>query len=116
LYRNAELTIDAVTRNRQVDDLHSNRRGRGEILREIAENPVLHARLYNAAFVEMQYFGYLRREPDQGGYDFWLGILNNRLPNDLSGYRSMVCAFITSREYQERFSSTVTRTDNDCAP
>lgn len=116
LYRNAELTIEAALRNRQVDDLNSNRRGRGEILREIAEHQSLHARLYNAAFVQMQYFGYLRREPDQGGYDFWLGILNNRLPNDMSGYKSMVCAFITSREYQERFSSAVTRTDNDCAP
>jgi hypothetical protein len=116
LYRNAEITPDAATRNRQVDDLNNNRRGRGEILREVAESPELHNRQYNSAFVLMQYFGYLRREPDQGGYDFWLGILNNRLPNDLNGYKSMVCAFITSREYQERFSTVVTRTDNDCAP
>ncbi|MDX6696038.1 MAG: thermitase [Blastocatellia bacterium] len=116
LYRNAELAPDAVTRNRQVDDLEQNRRGRGEILREVAETPELHARQYNSAFVLMQYFGYLRREPDAGGYDFWLGILNNRLPNDMNGYKSMVCAFITSREYQERFSATVTRRDDDCAP
>ncbi|HEY0407399.1 MAG TPA: S8 family serine peptidase [Pyrinomonadaceae bacterium] len=116
LYRNAELTPDAATRNLLVDDLNNNRRGRGEILRAVAETPELHSRQYNAAFVLMQYFGYLRREPDQGGYDFWLGILNNRLPNDMSGYKSMVCAFITSREYQERFSSTITRRDDDCAP
>jgi subtilisin family serine protease len=116
LYRNAEITPDAATRNRQIDDLDNNRRGRGQILREVAESQELHNRQYNSAFVLMQYFGYLRREPDQGGYDFWLGILTNRLPNDMSGYKSMVCAFITSREYQERFSTTSTRTDNDCAP
>jgi thermitase len=116
LYRNAEITPDAPTRSRQIDDLNNNRLGRGDILREVVENRELHNRHYNAAFVLTQYFGYLRREPDQGGYDFWLGILNNRLPNDMSGYKSMVCAFITSREYQERFSTVVTRTDNDCAP
>lgn len=116
LYLNAELVPDAATRSRQVDDLNNNRRGRGEILREVAESTELHAKQYNAAFVLMQYFGYLRREPDQGGYDFWLGILTNRLPNDMSGYKSMVCAFLTSPEYQQRFSTLVTRTDNDCAP
>jgi hypothetical protein len=31
------------------------------------------------------------------------------------GYRSMVCAFITSSEYQLRFGSTVTRNNADCA-
>jgi len=53
--------------------------------------------------VLMQYFGYLRRDPDQGGYDFWLGILTNKLSNDSSGYRAMVKAFMTSIEYRARF-------------
>jgi hypothetical protein len=60
----------------------------------------------------MQYFGYLRRDPDQGGYDFWLSVLNNVQPNN---FRGMVCAFITSREYQERFSPVITRSDQLCA-
>ena len=59
----------------------------------------------------MQYFGYLRRNVDQGGYDFWLDVLNNREPNN---YRGMICSFITSREYQERFGSVVTRSNADC--
>ena len=67
---------------------------------------------YNAAFVLMQYFGYLRRDPDQGGYDFWLGIVNNP---SLASYRSMVCAFVTSQEYQERFGNTLFYTDRECA-
>ena len=62
----------------------------------------------------MQYFGYLRRDPDQGGYDFWLNILNNNLPSDPSGYRAMVCAFVTSGEYQLRFGSQITHTNQEC--
>jgi Tol biopolymer transport system component len=66
---------------------------------------------YNAAFVLMQYFGYLHRDVDQSGYDFWLDVLNNREPNN---YRGMVCSFLTSSEYQLRFGSMVTRTNADC--
>jgi len=66
---------------------------------------------YNPAFVLMQYFGYLRRNVDQDGYSFWLDVVNNREPNN---YHGMVCAFITSNEYQLRFGSTVTRSNADC--
>ena len=66
---------------------------------------------YNRAFVLMQYFGYLRRNPDDGGYNFWLGIVNNP---SVASYRSMVCAFLTSAEYQQRFSSHVPRNDSEC--
>ena len=68
---------------------------------------------YNPAFVLMQYFGYLRRDVDQNGYDFWLELLNNR---ELNNYRGMVCAFITSREYQLRFGSVATHSNADCSP
>jgi hypothetical protein len=60
----------------------------------------------------MQYFGYLRRNPDPGGYDFWLNVLNDRVPGN---YHAMVCAFLTSAEYQLRFGTAVTRTDRDCS-
>ncbi len=76
---------------------------RGQIIREAIEMPIFQQAEYNRAFVLMQYFGYLRRDPEQGGYDFWLGILTTRLPNDSSGYRAMVKAFITSIEYRARF-------------
>ncbi len=66
---------------------------------------------YNRAFVLMQYFGYLKRNPDSGGFTFWQNVLNNLEPNN---YRGMVCAFVTSREYQERFS-TATQNDHGCA-
>jgi subtilisin family serine protease len=67
--------------------------------------------VYNPSFVLMQYFGYLHRNPEQGGYDFWLNVLNNKEPGN---YRGMVCSFITSAEYQLRFGTTVTRTNRDC--
>lgn len=67
---------------------------------------------YHASFVTMQYFGYLIRSPEQGGYLFWLDVLNNRDPNN---YRGMVCSFLTSAEYQQRFGQTVTRTNADCS-
>jgi len=66
---------------------------------------------YNPAFVLMQYFGYLRRDVDQNGYAYWLDIVNDREPNN---YHAMVCAFITSSEYQLRFGPAVTRSNGDC--
>jgi hypothetical protein len=86
--------------------------GRAQVMRSIVDNAAFAAAEYNAAFVLMQYFGYLQRNPDDGGYLFWLGILNDRVPNN---YRAMVCAFITSTEYQQRFGSVITRSNNDCA-
>jgi hypothetical protein len=80
-------------------------------LREAAENTEVINAEYNPSFVLMQYFGYLRRDADQGGFDFWLNVLNNREPNN---YQAMVCAFITSREYQERFGLELTRSNADC--
>ncbi len=85
---------------------------RARILRLVADNAALQQAQYNSAFVLMQYFGYLRRDPDEGGYQFWLDVLNNRVPGN---FRSMVCAFLTSAEYQLRFGTAVTRTNLDCA-
>ena len=56
--------------------------------------------LFNAAFVQMEYFGYLQRDPDPGGYDFWLGKLN--FFGDWVN-AEMVKAFIKSPEYRSRF-------------
>ena len=60
----------------------------------------------------MRYFGYLPRDADEGGYEFWLDVLNNREPGN---YRGMVCAFITSVEYQKRFSSVAAHSNRECS-
>lgn len=80
-------------------------------VRDAIDNSAFSSAEFNPSFVLMQYFGYLKRDPEQGGYLFWLDVLNNRVPGN---YRGMVCAFITSREYQERFGTTVTQNDQNC--
>jgi uncharacterized repeat protein (TIGR01451 family) len=83
---------------------------RARLLRIVIEDARLRSAEYNRAFVLAQYFGYLRRDADTGGYAFWLNVLNAN-PNN---FRGMVCAFITSQEYQQRFSPVFTRANSDC--
>jgi YVTN family beta-propeller protein len=85
---------------------------RSAVLQSLANNAGYQAATLNPAFVLMQYFGYLQRDADQGGYSFWLNVLNR----DPSNYRGMVCSFITSAEYQQRFSSVVTHSNAECGP
>jgi Calx-beta domain-containing protein len=94
-----------------IDDFAANN-SRSRILRMVADDATLKQAEYNRAFVLMQYFGYLRRDPDEGGYLFWLNIINDKVPGN---FRSMVCAFISSAEYQDRFSSIRTRNDSVCS-
>lgn len=106
----ASLVPYTAERERLVIEMLSGK-SRAQLVRNVVEFAEFKQREHNPAFVLMQYFGYLRRDPDQGGYDFWLNVLNNREPNN---YRGMVCAFLTSGEMQERFSSLRTRTDVEC--
>jgi hypothetical protein len=84
---------------------------RSLVVGDLAENTSFSQATFNQSFVLMEYFGYLQRDIDSGGYDFWLNVLENGQPGN---YRGMVCAFITSTEYQQRFSSVVTRGNGDC--
>jgi hypothetical protein len=84
---------------------------RSLVLRSVAEGSLFKQTQYNAAFVLMEYYGYLGRNPDRQGYDFWLNVLNE---GDRNNYRGMVCSFITSAEYQRRFSAVVTRSNAEC--
>lgn len=84
-------------------------RTRAQVLRDIAEHPTLARTELNRAFVLMQFFGYLRRNPndppdrDYTGYDFWLTKLN-QFNGDFTA-AEMVKAFITSAEYRQRFGT-----------
>ncbi|HEV7858018.1 MAG TPA: fibronectin type III domain-containing protein [Pyrinomonadaceae bacterium] len=66
---------------------------------------------YNPSFVLMEYFGYLKRNPETEGFQFWLNVLDNKEPRN---YRGMVCSFITSAEYQLRFSPVTTHSNREC--
>ncbi len=87
---------------------------RGSVLRKIAENQVFIDREYNAAFVLMEYFAYLRRDPEQEGFDFWFDQVKRCPIRNVGAQHALVCSFITSREYQLRFSSVVTRANAQC--
>ena len=83
---------------------------RAQVLLRVVDNAQFKQREYNRVFVLMQFFGYLQRDPDTAGFNFWLGVLNQQPQN----FRGMVCAFVTSEEYQRRFSPVVTRNNGEC--
>src|SRR2546423_5783348 len=111
LFANAGITPSAAERNQLIQGLNNGTETRASVLQKIVENQAFYQREYNRAFVLMQYFGYLRREPDEGGFNFWLNVLNNRVQGN---FKAMVCAFATSAEYQLRFAPTFTHTNQEC--
>lgn len=74
---------------------------RTDILRQVAENQQFVNAKRNEMFVMMQYFGYLRRNPDAAGLNFWLNKLNQFDGNFERA--EMVKAFLVSGEYRNRF-------------
>jgi uncharacterized protein (TIGR03118 family) len=76
---------------------------RARALRRVAENPAFANAEFTRAFVTMEYFGYLRRDPDADGLSFWLSKLNQFNGDFIKA--EMVKAFISSDEYRHRFSA-----------
>jgi hypothetical protein len=84
-----------------VDGLNRGTLTRAAALGQIAENEQFVSAKRNEMFVMMQYFGYLRRNPDESGFRFWLNKLNQFDGNFERA--EMVKAFIVSGEYRNRF-------------
>jgi hypothetical protein len=99
--------LSTSERDTLVTQLQSGQKTRAEVLRAVAEDSDLNNSEKNRAFVLMQFFGYLRRNPndpqdtDYSGYKFWLDKLNQFSGNFVEA--EMVKAFITSIEYRQRF-------------
>ncbi|HEX8117820.1 MAG TPA: DUF4214 domain-containing protein, partial [Pyrinomonadaceae bacterium] len=82
---------------------------RAEVLAEVIEDEQFNKQEFNRAFVLMQYFGYLRRNPadppdsDLTGYNYWL----SKLAEFGGDYEraEMVKAFLSSTEYRRRFGN-----------
>ena len=72
---------------------------RAQVVRAIADSDEVFQLEFNQAFVFMQYVGYLKRDPEQAGFNAWLNYLNTH-PND---FRTMVNGFANSLEYRSRF-------------
>lgn len=113
LNQNAGLVLSASERAGAINFFAgapdtTNLTARAAALRQVAENQNLYNAELNRAFVLMEYFGYLRRNPNEGpdtdysGYDSWLSKLNAFNGNFVNA--EMVKAFITSSEYRGRFT------------
>jgi hypothetical protein len=114
LFVRAGVTPSAADRQAAINEFgtaptSSDAAARARALRRVAENSLLKAQEFNKAFVLMQYFGYLQRNPDDApdnslaGYNFWLNKLNQF--NGDFRQAEMVKAFITSSEYRGRFGT-----------
>ncbi len=107
LNANAGGVLSQAERDQLVSELASGAKTRAQVLRSVAEDADLARNEFNKAFVLMQYFGYLRRNPNDepemnfGGYDFWLNKLNQFNGNFVES--EMVKAFLVSLEYRQRF-------------
>jgi Tol biopolymer transport system component len=114
LYANAGVTPSAAERTSAINEFGGapntvDTAARARVLRRVSENSTLKQQELNKAFVLMQYFGYLRRNPfdppepnlNFDGYNFWLNKLNQFNGNFVNA--EMVKAFITSGEYRHRF-------------
>jgi hypothetical protein len=77
--------------------LHTGALTRAQALRAVADSDQAGAAEFDGAFVAMQYYGYLRRKPEPGGYDAWLRVLRG------GDARTMVNGFLNSGEYRLRF-------------
>ncbi len=114
LFTNAGVTPSSADRSAAIAEFGTatntaDTAARARALRRVAENSILAQQEFNRAFVLMQYFGYLRRNPndapeatlDFSGYNFWLNKLNSFNGNFTAA--EMVKAFLASSEYRRRF-------------
>ncbi len=109
LNQRAGGVLSMAERDQVIADLTANNTmaGRATAVRRVAEDPELRQAEFNRAFVLMQYYGYLRRNPDEGqdtnfgGWKFWLDKLDQFNGNFIQA--EMVKAFISSGEYRDRF-------------
>jgi len=80
-----------------IDALNAGTQTKAQVLRQITESGEVYQKYYNQAFVVMEYFGYLRRDPD-ALYLNWIDVLNEG-----GDSRYMVNGFVNSAEYRQRF-------------
>jgi hypothetical protein len=95
LLNTAGVTLGS--RQAMIDGLNNSTMTRGQVLRQIVESTEVSTKYNHQAYAVMEYFGYLRRQPD-GFYLQWIQVLD--ATNDPRG---MVTGFVTSQEYRNRF-------------
>ena len=91
-----------LSKSELINRLEAQALTRAQVLRAVVQSQEVDRAEYNGAFVAMQYYGYLRRTPDDEGYQAWLRYLNVN-PTE---FRTMVSGFMNSNEYRLRFGAT----------
>jgi hypothetical protein len=89
--------VNVPNRQTLIDSLNAGTLTRAHALRQIAESGEVYGAYYNQAFVVMEYFGYLRRDPD-ALYVNWIQVLDQG-----GDSRHMVEGFVDAAEYRNRF-------------
>lgn len=89
------ITSRDAGREKLVIELGAHTMTRAAVLESLIDNPAFPMREFNRAFVMMHYFAYLKRDPDEAGFQFWLQNLNR-----FSDYSGFTEAFAASTERQ----------------
>ncbi|HUQ31150.1 MAG TPA: tandem-95 repeat protein, partial [Pyrinomonadaceae bacterium] len=80
-----------------INGLTNNTLTRAQVLRQFVESTEVFTKYVNEAFIVMNYFGFLRRNPD-AAFQAWIQIFNKS--NDDKG---IINGFVNSAEYRHRF-------------
>ncbi len=119
LFTNTGVNASAADRTALVNGLNGATETRASVLRKVVDGinviaegnqqfttsygQAFYNSEFNQAFVQLEYFGYMKRDPDAAGYAFWLAKLNLFGGDFVKA--EMVLAFISSPEYRARFGS-----------
>ncbi|HEV2882327.1 MAG TPA: hypothetical protein VGX24_13685 [Pyrinomonadaceae bacterium] len=102
LERTAGVTL--ANRAQLIAAMSNGTKTAAQTLRAFIESQEVQTRFFYRGFVAMQYFGYLRRDPEQAGFEAWVNVLTNGAPNIQTGdYRTLIFGFLHSFEYRNRF-------------
>ncbi len=101
LIANTGVMFTPPERNALINGLNNATETRATVLRKIGEKASFRDAEFNRMFVFMEYVGFLRRDPDAPGFNFWLTKLNQFNGNYIAA--EMIKAFISSAEYRGRF-------------
>jgi glucose/arabinose dehydrogenase len=103
----ARAGITPASRQTLINNLQGRARTPAQTLEDFILTPEISAvgtKFYDRGFIAMQYFCYLRRDPEQAGFNFWAGQLIGANAPHRQDYRFMVGGFINSDEYHFRFA------------
>lgn len=91
-------TPDPDGRAYWISELDAGNRTRGGVMTFFSDSPEYRELMAHKIYVTMTYIGLLRRAPEQGGFDYWVG----RMGQGDSG-QGLIDLFLASQEYAARF-------------